>query len=122
MKTQARISDSFHALARNNEASLLYAAGRSRPDGLDAYETHRELQVVIYRHGLKGTPLHVAALHGSVDAVNVLLELGADPSKNVMQCERGVDFVPCSTALDIARKRGFENVVKALESAGKRDM
>jgi len=121
MRIEGRFGDSLHALARDNEASLLSAAAHRYPEHLDAYETHRELQVVIFRHGLKATPLHVAALHGSVDAVNVLLRLGADPSKNIMQCERGVDFVPDSTALHLARKRGFENVVSVLESHDARE-
>ena len=121
MRIEGRFGDSLHALAKDNEASLLYAAAHRYPEHLDAYETHRELQAVIFRHGLKATPLHVAALHGSVDAVNVLLRLGADPSKNIMQCERGVDFVPDSTALHLARKRGFENVVSVLESHDARE-
>ena len=121
MRIEGRFGDSLHALAKDNEASLLYAAAHRYPEHLDAYETHRELQAVIFRHGLKATPLHVAALHGSVDAITVLLQLGADPYKNVMQCERGVDFVPGSTALHLARKCGFKNVVKVLESYNARN-
>ncbi|KAK3382570.1 hypothetical protein B0T24DRAFT_601988 [Lasiosphaeria ovina] len=51
-------------------------------------------------------PLHVAAAQGDVDMVKLLLEFGADPAKKDGHGE---------TAVDMARKKGHDDVVRLLE-------
>ncbi len=67
----------------------------------------------------EGTALHVAVLQGSVDAVRVLLQFGADRTIQVLQFERGIEEVPNTTALDLARKLEFPDLVHILRDSGK---
>ncbi|KAL6978694.1 hypothetical protein U1Q18_020359 [Sarracenia purpurea var. burkii] len=61
-----------------------------------------------YRPGLHaGTPLHHAAKRGLDHTVRLLLSHGANPF---------VRNDDCQTPLDVARLRGFTNVVRAIES------
>ena len=105
---------SLHRLAADDDADGLRAALASNPAAVDDYDKHAALGEVIYRHGLKGTPLHIAVLHGSLDAMRVLLDFGADPGLSVMQFERGFDTVPDSSAMDLARRTGREDAVALL--------
>ena len=105
---------SLHSLAAADDAAGLRAALADDPAAVDAYERHPALGEVIYRHGLKGTPLHIAALQGSLEAIRVLLDFGADPGLPVMQFERGFDPVPDSSAIDLARRVGRQDAAALL--------
>jgi len=81
---------------------------------VDAYEKHKPLEDIIYRHGLKGTPLHVAVIHNAAEAVAVLLDFGGDRTKRILQYERGVEPVAGTTPLDLARRLGHEEIARML--------
>lgn len=57
-------------------------------------------------------PVHMAARHGHADAVQLLLDRGADPGLNIFAST-------WSNLLENARKRGFDDVVEVLENAMK---
>ena len=105
---------SLHQLAATDDAAGLRALLEDDPVAVDRYDKHPALGEVIYRHGLKGTPLHVAVLHGSLNAMRALLDFGADPGLPVMQFERGFDPVPNSSAIDLARRAGREDAAMLL--------
>ncbi len=54
-----------------------------------------------------GTPLHFAAKHGNKEIVKTLLELGAQPSLSIEDCDG-------KTPLDLAQARGHTEVVHIL--------
>ena len=82
-------------------------------------DKNKDLESLIYRHGLKCTALHAAVLSGNADADRLLLESGADRTAQVLQFERGFEEVPNTTALDLARKLGFSDLVRILRDTGK---
>ena len=110
---------SLHQLAELNDVGELRRRLLVGGESIDDYDKNKGLESLILRHGLKGTALHAAVLHGSVDAVRVLLEFGADKAIQVLQFERGFDEVPNSTALDLAGKLEFPNLVRILRDSGK---
>ncbi|HDY69611.1 MAG TPA: ankyrin repeat domain-containing protein [Actinobacteria bacterium] len=105
---------STHQLAAAGEAAALRRALAAAPDTIDAYRVYRGLEDIIIRHGLKGTPLHVAVAAGSLDCARLLLECGADPSLCVIQSERGDEAIPYATALFLARETGRKDMIELL--------
>ena len=57
--------------------------------------------------GNDNTPLHMAANRGQLESTKILIQYGADKTIRNTQGE---------TALDIAKKKGFKDIVKFLES------
>ena len=108
---------SLHQLAESNETEELKAALLESVESINAYATHQALRGAVYRHGLKGTPLHVAVISNRVEAAKLLIEFGADPSLNVMQFERGYDEVPDTTPLNLAKRLNLPKMFKVLNNA-----
>ncbi len=106
--------DLHHSAATNNFELLRTVVDESR-ELIDSYRSSRELESVIIRHGLKGTPLHIAVLHRSLESVQILLERGADPMKRVIQCERGEEEIPHATALYLADQLGYSEIRAVLQ-------
>lgn len=111
---------SLHRLAARNDAGELRRRLLEDGESFDAYDKNKDLESLIYRHGLKCTALHAAVLHGSADAVRLLLEFGADKTAQVLQFERGFEEVPNTTALDLAGKLESPGLVRILRDSGKR--
>ena len=107
---------SLHDLARQNRAGELRAMLDKARLSIDAYEKHKPLENIVYRHGLKGTPLHVAVIHNAAEAVAVLLDFGGDRTKPILQFERGVEPVAGTTPLDLARRLGHDESARMLNS------
>ncbi len=106
--------DLHQLAAENNEAGLRRALS-DEPGAVDIYAPRSELEGVINRHGLKGTPLHTAVVSGSVECVRLLLEQGADPGKCVIQSERGDELIAYADAAWLALQTGDERIISLLE-------
>ena len=104
----------LHELTAAGETAALNRALVADPDAVDSYRAYRGLEDIIIRHGLKGTPLHVAVAAGRLDCARLLLEHGADPSLGVIQSERGDEVIPYATALFLARETGRKDIVELL--------
>ena len=103
-------------MAQRNRAGALSAWLSASRLSVNAYEKHKPLEDIIYRHGLKATPLHVAVIHNAAAAVAVLLDFGGDRTKPILQCERGVEPVAGTTPLDLARRLGYHEIAEILTS------
>eukprot|EP00406_Dinophysis_acuminata_P036766 CAMPEP_0179379524 /NCGR_PEP_ID=MMETSP0797-20121207/89882_1 /TAXON_ID=47934 /ORGANISM="Dinophysis acuminata, Strain DAEP01" /LENGTH=497 /DNA_ID=CAMNT_0021095603 /DNA_START=144 /DNA_END=1637 /DNA_ORIENTATION=+ len=69
-------------------------------------------------HVTNRTPLHMAALAGQTECVELLLEAKADPHmRECVPC--GTDPVQGKTAVELARERGWDDAVELLESGMK---
>ncbi|KAA8550746.1 hypothetical protein F0562_002430 [Nyssa sinensis] len=94
----------------DKEGKTPLIAASMNPELFNVAKTLIELGANIntYRPGIHaGTPLHHAAKRGLDQTVKLLLSNGANP------LARNDD---CQTPLDVARLRGFNNVVRAIES------
>jgi hypothetical protein len=105
---------SLHQLAESNKTDELRAVLSESVESINTYATYPVFRTVIYRHGLKGTPLHVAVISNCVEAARLLLEFGADQTLNVMQFERGYDEVPQTAALDLAKRLKLREMIEML--------
>ncbi|XP_009789557.1 putative E3 ubiquitin-protein ligase XBAT35 isoform X2 [Nicotiana tabacum] len=87
-----------------------------KPNGLDVAKALLELgaNVNAYRPGYHaGTALHHAAKRGLEDTVRLLLSYGANPL---------IKNDGCQTPLEVARAKGFSNVVRTIEDAQPRNV
>jgi ankyrin repeat protein len=105
----------LHELASEDRHKELSEALAQNDDLIDSYLLSKDFHTVINRHDLKGTPLHFAIIHNSINCVKILLEHGADVNKCVRQCERGEQDIPHANALFLAKKLGYEEICELLE-------
>jgi hypothetical protein len=108
----------LHRLAAEGDHRALSRALSGKREDIDTYAPYRGLEDIIIRHGLKGTPLHVAVAAGSRECVELLLESGADPSLCVIQSERGDEVIPYADALYLARESGREDIARLILEKG----
>jgi ankyrin repeat protein len=108
--------DDLHALIEAGDLDGLAAALKSSSGQIDSFQPCNQLVAAINRHGLKGTPLHLAVAMKNVDAVKLLLDNGADQSLRVIQSERGDEMIPYATASYLAGKLGYEQIAGALKN------
>lgn len=108
------VTNDLHQLAADNDYRVLRQALVEEPEAVDRYSPRRELEDIIIRHGLKGTPLHVAVVNGSAECVSLLLENGADPGRCVIQSERGDELIPYADANYLAQRAGHAAIIGIL--------
>ena len=70
-----------------------------------------------YLNGWSLTPLSAAAKSGNTDVVQLLLEAGADPDRDLLQNSPGLPS-PARTPLMLAAQRGHKDVVRVLLESG----
>jgi hypothetical protein len=107
--------DSLHELVEQGDLEGLTAALATESGAIDSFELCHPLEAAINRHGLKGTPLHLAVATGNSEAVELLLANGADQSLRVIQSERGDEMIPYATPSYLAGKLGHEEIAAALK-------
>ncbi len=67
------------------------------------------------------TPLHEAALHDRARIMRLMLDAGADMScKTSIHSEENAEYLGHSTALDIARRHAWKDVIEMLENEPQR--
>ena len=108
---------SLHQLAESNKTDELRTVLSDSIESINTYATYPVFRNVIYRHGLKGTPLHVAVISNCIDAARLLLDFGADQSLNIMQFERGYDEVSNTAALELAKRLKSREMIEMLNNA-----
>ncbi len=105
----------LHELAAGDMHEELKNALSQSKEGIDSYLLSKVFHRVINRHGLKGTPLHFAIIHNSINCVKVLLDCGADINKCIRQCERGEQDILHADALFLANKTGNSEISELLK-------
>ncbi len=108
---------SLHQLAESNKTDELRAVLLESVESINTYATYSLFRKVIYRHGLKGTPLHVAVISNCLEAARLLLDFGADQALNILQFERGYDEVPQTAALELAKRLKLREMIEMLNDA-----
>lgn len=104
----------LHQLAAEGNERELARALEQKPEDIDSYRPRKELENVIVRHGLKGTPLHIAIVCEVAPCVSLLFDKGADPHLLVIQSERGDEPVEYADAEFLARKITNDAIIAML--------